>query len=243
LWAGLNLEAADLPHTMKKASFYPLEMVRALVITWLFAGLRLDEIRRLRVGCIRWQHDDAVISGNDNEMSKELVCLLDVPINKTGTAFTKAVDRVVGDAVAIWGKLRYDQPAVLREIAKLDDSRLAQFMMLCSFAHYGANQYKHNQVDQKPVMQLSRERKINHALIDARARAELCAKKYKATHQAYLEAVTEGRAAKKPAVYEQPPQKGKAETVRKAKARSAARFKSAKANAGKRKTGASDARV
>jgi integrase len=110
MWAGLNLQAADLPHTMKKASFYPLEMVGALVITWLFAGLRLDEIRRLRVGCIRWQHNDAVISGNDNELSKGLVCLLDVPISKTGTAFTKAVDRVVGDAIATWEKIRYEQP-------------------------------------------------------------------------------------------------------------------------------------
>jgi len=32
---------------------YPLEMVRAVVLVWLFAGLRSDELRRLRAGCIR----------------------------------------------------------------------------------------------------------------------------------------------------------------------------------------------
>lgn len=39
----------------------------------LFAGLRCDEIRRLTVGCIRWQHNTADETG---------VCLLDVPLTK-----------------------------------------------------------------------------------------------------------------------------------------------------------------
>ena len=133
-------------------------------------------------------------------------------------------------------KLRYDQPAALREIAKLDDNQLAQFMMLCSFAHYGANQYKHNQVDQKPVVQLSKDRGVNHTLIDAQVRVELCAKKYKLAHEAYLDAVTQGKAAKKPVVYEQPLQKGMAETVEKASAGITARGKSAKGKACKRKS-------
>jgi hypothetical protein len=34
---------------------HPVELVRALAITWLFSGLRSDEIVRLRVGCVRWQ--------------------------------------------------------------------------------------------------------------------------------------------------------------------------------------------
>ncbi|WP_201758991.1 tyrosine-type recombinase/integrase [Acidisarcina polymorpha] len=33
-------------------------------------------------------------------------CLLDVPVNKTATAFTKPVDRIVGDAIAAWEKVR-----------------------------------------------------------------------------------------------------------------------------------------
>lgn len=67
--------------------------------------------------------------------------------------------------------------------------------------------------------------------------------KYKPTHEAYLDAVTQDKAAKKPFVYVQPPQKGKAETVREAKPKPAARAKSAKAKAGKSKTRASAARV
>jgi hypothetical protein len=116
-------------------------------------------------------------------------------------------------------------------------------MRLCSFAHYGANQYKHNQVDQKPVVQLSKEREVNRTLIDAQVRVELCAKKYRPAHEAYLVAVTEGKAAKKPVVYEQPPQKGKAEAIKKAKPKQAARAKSAKAKFGKSKTRASAAKV
>jgi hypothetical protein len=34
------------------------------------------------------------------------VCLLDVPVNKTGTSFTKPVDRLVGEAIAAWEKVR-----------------------------------------------------------------------------------------------------------------------------------------
>jgi hypothetical protein len=57
IWAGLNLCAEDLPahvipstaRTQPRFYFhYPLEMVRAIAITWLFAGLRSDELRRLR---------------------------------------------------------------------------------------------------------------------------------------------------------------------------------------------------
>lgn len=31
--------------------------------TWLFAGLRSNEIVRLRVGCVRWQKDDVTVPG------------------------------------------------------------------------------------------------------------------------------------------------------------------------------------
>ena len=53
LWAGLNLDEGDLPAAWITRGFYPITMVRAMAIVWLFAGLRQDEIRRLRVGCIR----------------------------------------------------------------------------------------------------------------------------------------------------------------------------------------------
>ena len=99
LWAGLNVTPEDFASWRNPSgrihTYYPIEMIRAVTLVWLFAGIRADEIRRLRVGCVRWQPD--------NESS---VCFLDVPVNKTGTAFTKPVDGVVGQAINAWERVR-----------------------------------------------------------------------------------------------------------------------------------------
>src|SRR5260370_5967105 len=87
-----------------------MEMIRALTLVWLFAGIRGDEIRRLRVGCVRWQQDNA-----------SSVCFLDVPVNKTGTAFTKPVDALVGQAINAWEKVRRPQ-------AKLCDHKTGEMV-------------------------------------------------------------------------------------------------------------------
>jgi len=79
--------------------------VRALAITWLFAGLRSDEIVRLRVGCVRWQPR---VDG-----ARDQVCLLDVPAHKTGAPFTKPVDALVGQAIDAWEAVRPAQPPLL----------------------------------------------------------------------------------------------------------------------------------
>jgi hypothetical protein len=85
--------------------------VRAVTLTWLFAGLRSNEIARLRLGCVRWQHDGAMIAGDsDQVLARDAVCLLDVPTNKTGTAFTKPVDPLLGQAIDAWQALRPPQP-------------------------------------------------------------------------------------------------------------------------------------
>src|SRR5262249_12009201 len=120
LWSGLNLCAQDLPELhhpagtadSRRQSWYPLEMVRALVIVWLFSGLRSDEIVRLRVGCIRWQSNDGSNPSGHN-LSKEAICRRDVPTHKTGAAFSKPVDRVVGEAIGAWQRLRPSQPAMV----------------------------------------------------------------------------------------------------------------------------------
>jgi integrase len=110
MWAGLQLEADDLPGTSAD-SYYPLALIRALTLTWLFSGLRSDEISRLRVGCIRWQHNGHPIPGDSREvLAEDAVCLLDVPVHKTGTAFTKPVDPIVGQAIQAWQALRPEQP-------------------------------------------------------------------------------------------------------------------------------------
>jgi len=110
LHAGLNIEAGDLPGT-SAGSYYPVELIRALTLTWLFSGLRSDEIVRLRTGCIRWQHDGTPVPADSREvLADEAVCLLHVPVHKTGTAFTKPVDPIVGQAIEAWQALRPAQP-------------------------------------------------------------------------------------------------------------------------------------
>ncbi len=127
LWAGLNVTPQDFASGRnpegKIYTFYPIEMVRALTLVWLFAGIRGDEIRRLRVGCVRWQQENG-----------SSVCFLDVPVNKTGTAFTKPVDGVVGQAINAWEKVRPPQ-------TKLCDHKtgeMVDFLFLHRMRHLGA---------------------------------------------------------------------------------------------------------
>ena len=120
LWAGLNLSLEDLPKAGYKAGrtqaeertpWYPLELFRALAIIWLFSGLRSDEVWRLRLGCVRWQREDVKVAQTDQILTKDAVCFLDIPTNKTGQAFTKPVDRVIGEAIDAWEKVRPKQPS------------------------------------------------------------------------------------------------------------------------------------
>ena len=103
LWAGLNLEASDLPvKPRQKCHFYSIELVRAVTIVWLFCGLRVDEIRRLRVGC--------ALESKTEADAPEKVCTFSVPANKTSRPFTKPVDAIVGEAVRLWEAARPPQP-------------------------------------------------------------------------------------------------------------------------------------
>ncbi len=112
IWAGMSLASKDLFSSMGR-SYYPLAFVRALAIVWLFAGLRSDEIVRLRLDCLRWQQDNVKEVPSAKTLPQEAVCLLDVPVNKTGSAFTKPVDPVVGRAIADWVQVRPRQPSFL----------------------------------------------------------------------------------------------------------------------------------
>jgi len=112
LWAGLNLEMQDLNTTIGRT--YPLELVRAITLAWLFSGQRSDEIARLRLGCIRWQHDGHAIRADETAvLARDAVCLLDVPTHKTGGAFTKPVDPLLGQAIEAWQQIRPHQPPML----------------------------------------------------------------------------------------------------------------------------------
>lgn len=112
--AGLTLEAGDLKQYGSAAAraassahhtYYPIEMVRALIGVWLFAGLRIDEIRRLERDCVR--RDEV----RDEKTGTPFpICLLHVPANKTSRAFSKPVDPLVGELIDAWRAVRPPQP-------------------------------------------------------------------------------------------------------------------------------------
>jgi integrase len=96
----------------KPGPFYRFELVRAVTLAWLFSAQRSDGIARLRVGCIRWQHHSTPIAGDATDiLARDAVCLLDVPTHKTGTAFTKPVDPIPGQAIDAWQTIRRTQPS------------------------------------------------------------------------------------------------------------------------------------
>jgi hypothetical protein len=114
LWAGLNLEYSDLPRSKNSLGEaagprYPISMIRALAIVWLFAGLRKDEIARLRVGCVRRSNTK---NGKQSEEGPS-VCLLEVPANKTSGNYTKPVHGAVGEAIEEWQGLRPVMPPIV----------------------------------------------------------------------------------------------------------------------------------
>jgi integrase len=127
LWAGLNFTADDLPRMggygrgVRWRTWHRFELIRAFVVTWLFAGLRINEITRLRLGCVRWQNVDLAIPGTSQTLPRDAVCFLEVPVNKTGRAFTKPVDRLVGESIAAWEKVRPPQ-------SKLTDSKTGELV-------------------------------------------------------------------------------------------------------------------
>ncbi|MGW2651835.1 tyrosine-type recombinase/integrase [Streptomyces sp. NPDC001393] len=111
--AGLTLNSEDLKRYGSgrarkagwKATYYPIEMVRAMVGVWLFGGCRVDEIRRLELDCVTWD------KGTDDTSGEPFtVCLLHIPQNKTSRPFNKPVDPVVGQLIDAWKLVRPPQP-------------------------------------------------------------------------------------------------------------------------------------
>jgi hypothetical protein len=92
---------------LKTCSLFALFTTIAAV--WCFAALRSDEIVRLRAGCVRWQYEDVMIPETGNILPKDAVCFLGIPINKTSTAYTKAVYPLVGKRIQEWEQIRPKQ--------------------------------------------------------------------------------------------------------------------------------------
>lgn len=107
-WASLNLEASDFLRDAR----HPLEMVRAMAVIWTHAGLRSNEVVRLRLGCAR-PHGDDLAGSSDSAGQGSKLCWLDVPAGKNGTAYTKPVNAVVLREVEAWAQLRPVQRPLL----------------------------------------------------------------------------------------------------------------------------------
>jgi integrase len=108
VWAGQHLQVEDLPSTT-----YPVEMVRAVAAVWLFTALRSDEISRLQLGCIEWPMTDLTDPETGKKVSREQVCYLHIPANKTSPAFKKPIAPYVGKMIAAWEQIRPAQKVVL----------------------------------------------------------------------------------------------------------------------------------
>lgn len=159
--------------------------------------IKVDEATRKRVMAealktFAWPLDRAHL----NEAIKEF-------FSRIPGEHQKTIGEVLGMGMEEAERLRLNESALLDQLADWNEDKLAQFLMLCSFAHFGANRYKDHRVSQQDVIGLCEEFGVNHALIDAEVRAELCAKKYKDAHLAYLAAVSSGETPPKPVVYEE----------------------------------------
>ncbi len=104
--AALNLAEEDLPRGSTGGLLYPLELVRAVAVVWVYSGLRMDEVSRLHVNCIRWQMEDVKVPETGEVLPKETVCFLTVPVNKTTNTFQKPVNPVVGRRINEWEQVR-----------------------------------------------------------------------------------------------------------------------------------------
>jgi hypothetical protein len=109
VWASLNLEPSDRLSEI----WYPFEMLQAISIVWTHAGLRQNEIARLRVGCARAQNDPILDEITGVTIAVGTLCYLDVPAGKTFTAFTKPVSAIVRQFIADWEVIRPEQSPLI----------------------------------------------------------------------------------------------------------------------------------
>lgn len=116
VWASLNLAPEDLPAGGASVGVvYPFELVRAAAVLWTHAGMRANEITRLRCGCVRARSEEVAdegVAGDETvrRLPEGSVCLVEVPYNKTSAPFSKPVAGVVREAVQAWEAVRPDQP-------------------------------------------------------------------------------------------------------------------------------------
>jgi len=115
-WAAATLSAQDLAD--HRAGMYPLAYYRAAALLWVTGARRVDEIRRLKVGCVsrEWAPEMRDEDGNQIEPEEDLVYLR-VPVNKYLGEFWSPIPSYTADAIEIWEQLRpkLQQPQIDRK--------------------------------------------------------------------------------------------------------------------------------
>jgi hypothetical protein len=153
--------------------------VRALAVVWCFSALRSDEILRLRVGCVRWQGEDVMIPETGEILAQDAVCFLDVPLNKTMPAYTKAVHPLVGKRIHEWEQVRP------REQLPVVDSKTGEVVQLLFF--YRGTRVWTGYINDSLIPMLCRkadipERDSRGKITSHRARATIASMLYNAKH-------------------------------------------------------------
>jgi hypothetical protein len=72
--AAETLQRSDLRRF--QLAMYPFELVKAIAVTWCLSGLRTDEIRRLRVGCVRWHVEEKDVGRSGEPLPDDAICFL-----------------------------------------------------------------------------------------------------------------------------------------------------------------------
>jgi integrase len=105
-YAAATLSEDDLVQHSRR--YYPLALYRAMALLWVTTARRSNELRRLRVGCVRREWEPAMLDEEGQPLGRapEELCYLHVPPNKTAGAFWIWMPRYTADAVEAWERER-----------------------------------------------------------------------------------------------------------------------------------------
>ncbi len=109
VWYKLAYAAANLTEQdLDRGHRYPLALYRAVALLWVTSARRMNEIVRLRVGCVRRDWDPGMLdeAGLPVEREGGALCYLHVPINKTRGAFWIWIPEYTADALETWERER-----------------------------------------------------------------------------------------------------------------------------------------
>ncbi len=127
-WCKLTYAAATLTEEDCTApSSYPLSYYRAVALLWVTSARRANEIRRLRVGCIRRDWDPEMLNEHGVPFPEHnaQLCYLHVPPNKTKGAYWVPIPQYVADAIEVWER---ERPLKQRKLIDSKDNSLVDFL-------------------------------------------------------------------------------------------------------------------